>query len=218
MQEKDQKSFIELLKGVHDFYGKQFSDFSVQVWVQALIQYELSEIKAAFGRHVSNTENGQFMPRPADVIKMMTGSNQNLALFAWTKVDRAVRSVGNYEDVVFDDPLIHVVISEMGGWISLGQKKEDEWPFVAKEFENRYRGYSMRNVLPEYPSVLTGLSNFNNVKGGFKQKQPVLIGNTTEGQKVMRLGMSAAPLKITRGQAVADYFNQDEVLSLGLKN
>jgi hypothetical protein len=38
------------------------------------------------------------------------------------------------------------VISDMGGWVLLGSKGDGDWPFIAKEFENRYRGYRMLKV------------------------------------------------------------------------
>jgi len=84
------------------------------------------------------------MPKVADVIKMLQGSTQDSALTAWAKVDKAVRSIGTQMSVAFDDPLIHKVIQDMGGWLGLGQRQEAEWPFVAKEFETRYRGFKAR--------------------------------------------------------------------------
>ncbi len=57
---------------------------------------------------------------------MLGGSTQDAALAAWSKVDRAVREVGPYQSVAFDDALIHRVLFEMGGWIPLGSKTEDE--------------------------------------------------------------------------------------------
>ena len=103
-------------------------------------------------------------------------------------MDKAVRQVGTHRSVVFDDPLIHRVLQEMGGWIGMGQKTEDEWPFVAKEFENRYRGYAMRGERPEYPPVLVGIADATNARGGFKTEQPMLIGAPEKAQEVMRLG------------------------------
>lgn len=107
--------------------------------------FDLAAVKDALNRHCVNPDNGQFMPKPADVVKLLQGSSQDGALVAWAKVDRAVRQVGTYSTVVFDDPIIHRVVQDMGGWVALGDKREKEWPFVAKEFENRYRGYPMRS-------------------------------------------------------------------------
>jgi hypothetical protein len=95
---------------------------------------------------------------------------------------------------VFDDALIHRVISEMGGWIQLGSKGNDEWPFVAKEFETRYRGYRMRAENPEFPPVLIGLANSQNAVNGHRA-EPVLIGDA-KAQDVMLLGTDKPLLRM----------------------
>ena len=153
MTSDDYKKFKEGLAGVYGFYDKDINDFVLDVWWNALKQFDLNAIVEAFNRHVINTESGKWLPKPADIIRMLQGSTQDAALVAWAKVDSAVRHKGTYVDVVFEDPLIHRVLHDMGGWIALGQKNEDEWPFVAREFENRYRGFRERSEIPEHPSV-----------------------------------------------------------------
>jgi hypothetical protein len=138
------------------------------------------------------------MPKIADVSKMLGGTSNDRAQTAWAKVDKAVRHVGTYRSVVFDDPIIHRVITEMGGWISIGTKTDNEWPFVAKEFETRYRGYSMRGERPEYQPVLIGISDAHNSKEGFKTEQPMLIGDAEKAQEVMRLGVDRPMIGFTQ--------------------
>lgn len=188
MQTSEFKNFHDGIVGVMSFYGKDVSQFALDVWWNALRQYDLPAINEAFGKHISNPDAGQFPPKPADIIRMLQGSTQDAALVAWAKVDKAVRHVGSYQDVVFDDPLIHRVIFDMGGWIALGTKTESDWPFVAKEFENRYRGFRSRNERPEYPAQLIGIAGAQNAKEGFAIPAPVLIGNPDMARKVMHGG------------------------------
>ena len=197
MTDNDFEEFCNLVSSVGDLYGKEQSRFALGLWWGALKNFDLVAIRDALSKHVKNPDAGQFMPKPADVVKMIGGSTVDSALIAWSKVDRAVRSVGTYKDVVFDDPVIHRVIEDMGGWIQLGTRTEDEWPFVAKEFENRYRGYAARGVASEYQSVLIGISNAHNVKNGFVPDEPVLIGNVQKASHVRELGGNR-PLEITR--------------------
>ena len=151
-------------------------------------------MRDALGRHLRNTDTGQFMPKIADIIKMLQGSSLDSALNAWAKVDRALRQVGPYETVVFDDPLIHRVLHDMGGWMMLGQKTDDEWPFVAREFEQRYRGFKSRNERFEYPAKLIGVSEAHNSKEGHKTAQPMLIGDATQAKAVMLAGANGGKL------------------------
>jgi hypothetical protein len=198
MTPNDHGAFIALVADVHAFYRRDFSDFSGGVWWQALQQYDLAAVSDALGRHSVNPDSGQFMPFPADIVKMLQGSTQDAALVAWAKVDRAVRSCGTYNSVVFDDAVIHRVIIDMGGWVLVGGKNEDEWPFVGKEFVNRYRGYRSRSETPEYLPVLVGIAEAQNNRAGLQSQPPVLIGNADLAKRVMLAGHDKPALGFTR--------------------
>ena len=203
MTNDDYKKFREGLVGVYGFYDKDINDFALVVWWNALKQFDLSAIVEAFNRHLINTESGKWLPKPADIIRMLRGSTQDSALVAWAKVDKAVRHKGAYVDVAFDDPLIHRVLHDMGGWIALGQKNEDEWPFVAREFENRYRGFRERSEIPEYPSVLTGIANAHNRSQGLKLQPLVMIGNEAACERVMNGGTDKPLIGFKQAGSVA---------------
>lgn len=188
MTEKDYEKFREGLAGIYGFYDKEINMFVLDIWWNALKPFDTPAIIQAFNRHVINTESGKWLPKPADIIRMLRGSTQDSALMAWAKVDKALRHKGTYVDVVFDDPLIHRVLHDMGGWIALGQKNEDEWPFVAREFENRYRGFRERSELPDYPPVLIGIANAHNASKGLKLQPYVMIGNEGDCKRVINGG------------------------------
>ena len=188
MQSHELDQFSDLLIGVHELYSREMTPFAIKIWWEALQGYDLPAVSLALSRHVQNPDNGQFVPKPADVIRMLGGTSQDRALQAWAKVDRAVRVVGTYRSVAFDDALIHRVIHDMGGWVGFGTKTEDEWPFVAKEFENRYRGFSMRNERPEYPPRLIGISEASNRVEGKSCEPVLLIGDASRAALVLSGG------------------------------
>ncbi|MNY07420.1 hypothetical protein D3C86_1402220 [compost metagenome] len=100
--------------------------------------------------------------------------------------------------MVFDDPIIHRVLQDMGGWVALGAKQEKEWPFVAKEFENRYRGYRTQGGAGEYPRALVGIAEAQNGQNGFKSQAPVLIGNSAKAKQVLASGTDKSMLGFER--------------------
>lgn len=202
MTTDDFEKFHEGIVGVMSFYGKDLSTFALDVWWNAMKAYDLPAITDAFGRWLMNPDAGQFPPKPADIAKMLGGRTEDRALMAWAKVDRAVRVVGTYRSVVFDDPLIHRVMHEMGGWISLGQKTEDEWPFVGKEFATRYRGYAMRGEHPGYPPVMIGIAQAHNDAKHLPNDPPKLIGNPIAAEAVMANGNAGATLQISTAGAL----------------
>lgn len=193
MRDSELIEFSKTLLAVADYYGKELSENVVDVYWNGLREYDLPAVQKALWAHARNPDSGQFMPKIADVAKMLQGRTDDQAAVAWSKVNQAVRRVGTYQCVVFDDPIVHRVISDMGGWVYLGGKDEKEWPFVAREFENRYRGYRTRDELPEYPPVLIGIANAHNSQQGFRQNPPILIGDERKANTV-RLGGTTAPL------------------------
>lgn len=198
MNRSDFPQFGKMLDIVAEQYGKRMTEGLKMLYWQGLAAYDLASVREAFNRHIANPDNGQFMPKVADLIRMMQGTTQDSALIAWAKVDKAVRQVGTGQTVVFDDALIHKVLVDMGGWAQLGTKTEDEWPFIAKEFENRYRGYKMRSETPEYLPSLTGSYEAHNRLAGFKSQPPVLIGNAEAAKRVMLGGNKQASIGFTR--------------------
>lgn len=208
MTPEDFDKFRDGVQGVYSFYGKDVSDFALDVWWAALKAYDLAAVVEAFNRHLMNPDTGQWLPKPADIVKMFGGRTQDRAMSAWSKVDRAIRTVGTHQSVAFDDPLIHRVLQEMGGWISIGQKTDDEWPFVAKEFENRYRGYAMRGEVPDYPPVLIGIAQAYNEQKGYQSPSPTLIGVAENAQLVMKGGASAPMIGITRADTALRLANK----------
>jgi hypothetical protein len=198
MIDTDRKAFNALISNVYTFYRKDFSTFVGGIWWEAMKAFDLKAITDALNRHCINPDNGQFLPMPADVVKMLEGSTQDSALVAWAKVDRGIRVVGTHRSVAFDDPIIHRVITEMGGWVLVGTKDDKEWPFVKNEFVNRYRGHRGLRTSMDYPPVLIGISEAANSRANRQHLEPpTLIGDTVDAQKVMRIGTNRQMIGIT---------------------
>lgn len=187
-KQTDFKRFLTVLTGIADYYGKELSEGVITLYWQGLMQYDIAAVEKALWEHTQNPDSGQFMPKIADVTRNLQGRTVDQASIAWSKVDGAVRRIGTYADVVFDDPIIHRVIADMGGWIKFGTVEEKEWPFTANEFKTRYQGYRMRGEVPEYAPVLVGIANAHNGKEGFAKQPPMMIGNEARAKQVMLAG------------------------------
>jgi hypothetical protein len=209
MTEGDRVLFTTLIDGVYHFYGKSkdLSEFGLNVWWNALKQYDLRALENALGRHCVDPDQGKFLPRPADVVRLLEGSTLDSAQLAWTKVIEGVRHVGTYESVCFDDPIINRVVEDMGGWIGLGAIKTEELPFRAKEFEQRYRAYKVAGGARIWPPYLAGIIERDNSAKGYRESAgPRLIGDPAraklvleQGQRVLNAPVRAAALLPTAG-------------------
>lgn len=191
MQTNDMPNFLILMTGLGALYGKPINEPLVDIYWRALQRFDFASVKEAFQAHVDNPDSGQYMPKPADVVRYLEGSSRTQALQAWSRVVKAIGSIGSYQSVVFDDPIIHAVVAEMGGWVQLCKVKEDELPFKANEFEKRYAGYVLHP--PEkYPKQLTGILEQQNSIQGYEVKPPTLIGDQQKALLVYQGGGEAA--------------------------
>lgn len=188
---EERKRFAALLTGISDYYRRELSKMTIRIYWEGLRQFDYEAIERAMWQHTQTPDEcGRWMPQISDLTKMMVGRTADQAALAWSKVNLAVRQVGVYVDVVFDDAIIHRVLGDMGGWAAMGLKEEKEWPFVAKEFENRYRGYKMAGQQPDYPRVLIGMANAQNEAAGRPKQGARLAGDRALCLAVMRGGVT----------------------------
>jgi hypothetical protein len=115
MKKDDMAQFAALMQGVATLYGKAMSTTLTEIYWQALSEYSLAAVHDAIHRHVTHPDTGQFMPKPADLVKLIMGGSADQAYLAWSKVRRAIQTIGSYQSIVFDDANIHAVIHDMGG-------------------------------------------------------------------------------------------------------
>lgn len=204
MQPNDREPFAKLLANVMAYYQRDTSPFLLDVFWNGLCAHEFEDVQRAFELHAGNPDNGQFAPKLADIKKLIEGSTQTQGMRAWSKVETAVRSVGAYRSVAFDDPLIHVVITEMGGWVPLCRCSAEDMPFKAREFERRYASYRLRREVPAFPPRLIGENEAENrLNGRVYEVRPVLIGKPERAALVIERGQAQPALRITDAKHIA---------------
>lgn len=167
LHESDRPEFLRVLDACAAMYRCELSSDVVELWWNVLADYDIVAVKAGLTKHVRNPDTGQFMPKPADVIKFLEGTTQDTALFAWATVYQKIKHEGAWSSPLFDDPLIHVVLRDMGGWTLLCELREADVPFRAKEFENRYRAYARRGEVPRDVPLLHGFLEIGNSANGY---------------------------------------------------
>ncbi len=205
MHDNDRPAFARLLTDVLSYYGKDISEFVLGVHWDALKRYDIDAVSRAFSVHAQDPDRGQFAPKPADILRLLEGGAGDKSMVAWTKVEKTIRQVGTYVSVSFDDPIIHAVIADMGGWIELGNVSDKEMPFKAKEFQQRYRAYAMRRQTPAHTSRMIGRVEADELKRGLTPALPVLIGDAKKAALVLKHGGdNNAGLGVTRIAGTVD--------------
>jgi len=198
MIDNDKREFAEIWGAAWAMYGKSVSPQLLSIAFEALRAYSIEEVRIGLTRHIQSPDTGQFFPKPADIIKHIDGNSKSKALIAWHKVDKAIRQIGAWTSVMFDDALIHKVISDMGGWCELCKVDDKEYPFRQKDFLTRYQSYLLRNDVGDYPRLLTGIADQQNHQKGFAMQRPIAVGETKEASQVYAKGLAnfnSVPMK-----------------------
>lgn len=190
MKSNEISEFTRVLSSVSSLYNKPMSKAWVALYWAALERFELAEVKRALQAHVNHPDCGQYLPKPADVVRFLQGDSRSQALQAWSRVLSAMRDVGSYTSVIFDDPVIHAVIQDMGGWVQLCQVREKELPFREQNFIARYVGF-VNKPPTHYPKQLTGLLEHQNALQGYPLQAPVCVGDLQKALSVYEQGRAS---------------------------
>lgn len=176
------EQIIDLVSNSLSIYNETLTEQSAGVWLASLMRFDIGEIKHAFNIYIQTSERGHFSPKPSDIVNTITGGNADVAKVAWSLVERSIRSIGGDRTVVFQDPLIHRVIYDLGGWVKLcNVETPRDMSFLSNDFENRYRGYMCRGVIPKYPKKLIGRAETSIKEYGIDWRKHLEIVGSLEG-------------------------------------
>ena len=196
MKDQDRAKFAQLLTAICVLYKHSLHELGIEIYWQALAGFEFDEVKQAFQAHINHPDTGQFMPKPADVLRYLNGGSETQALQAWSRVLQIMRDVGSYNTLVFDDEILHCVIEDMGGWIRLCEKTIKELDFLAHEFKKRYAAYVLHP--PEsYPRQLTGRFDGYNSQFGYADRPPLLVGDAQKAKQIYQQGRKGLSSPVT---------------------
>lgn len=151
MKTRDKQVFMQTLTAVADLYAKPISDAGWQIWWGALKHYPLSCVQQALSAHVKDPDRGQWMPKPADVVRQIDGGRPSpdeiiaLALNPTTPLGVLCRlEIGswNLQNWTAEKlrPLATVCINKLPEWnerINSGKLLAHEAQAVSKYVEQR---------------------------------------------------------------------------------
>lgn len=198
MIEADRQEFAQLLSDAMAFYRQDVSTFAMSVWWAACERFDLQQVRKAFTAHAMNPDNGQFAPKPADLIRVLEGTTTDRAAAAWGKALDAAQRVGAYTDVVFDDPAIHAAIEDMGGWPKFCRSEAKDLGYTQHRFCESHRAYTGRGTF-EYARVLGGDRSPDEMytRRGLPPPKPAVIGDVVRARLVWQGGQIGGKNTIT---------------------
>lgn len=189
MKATDQQRFGDILRDVMAFYKQDVTPFALSVWWQACQRFDFDQVRKALTSHAMDAERGVFPPKPADLVRKLEGTATDRAMLAWGKAFDAMQRVGAYSDVVFDDPAIHAVIQDLGGWSKVCRTETKELSYLQHRFCESHRAYTEREVF-DYPRLLSGDRSPDDhyAMRGLKPPKPAVVGDLEAARLVYRGG------------------------------
>lgn len=210
MKPQDRAAFAAYMTDVLAFHKQDATKFALNVWWQACQPFDIEQVQKALSAHTMDPDRGQFPPMPADIVRRLMGTTKDRALIAWGKALDAMQRVGAYQSVVFDDPVIHAVIEDLGGWIKVCRGELGDLGYTEHRFCESYRAYASRPVPTEYPALLVGCHELDNRTAGRRVAPPVLVGDPAKAADVLRLGGTGPKTQLTLASAVMPALNRLE--------
>lgn len=197
MRAEQYPQFRETLTSALSFYRQDVTPFMLDVWWQACQGFDIEQVAKALTAHAMDPDHGHFAPKPADIVRQLGGTATDRALLAWGKVLDAIQSVGSYTDVVFDDPAIHAVIEDLGGWVKVCRGETKDLGYLQHRFTEAHRAYSGRKFF-DYPRALRGdrAPDEAFARRGLPAPKPAVVGNVERAREVYSLGSSNGKTRV----------------------
>lgn len=214
MKNSDRAAFAQLISGVMAYHRQPMSDQLMEVWWRGCQRWEFEQVATAIDALTADPEAGKFPPKIGDITRVLEGTHTDRSMLAWGKVLESMRSIGAYQDVVFDDPAIHAAVEDMGGWSKLCRSELSELGYVQTAFCKAHKAYVGRGTF-EYPRKLLGDrggsgSDHDYAKRGLPPPTPVLIGDTAKCKRVYDAGGTSGKVAMTFKNVAALLTNANE--------
>lgn len=173
--------FIKNMTGLCEIFEREATEALLDIYYSAMSELSDEQFKQGIASVVRGKKFNK-LPLPGDIVDACSGG-QSVALLALNKAEHAIEKHGSYTSVVFDDPVIHMVVSAMGGWPKFccpsAYGDDQEWHWKQKEFIALYETFS-KNPRANCPLQLSGISDTQNAADGRFEKfisRPVIIGD-----------------------------------------
>jgi len=200
----DMEQFEQIIGILNETFGnpdRPVSDIKMRFYFKALSDLSIDQLNDA-SIILANTKTIHTFPIPAEIRQAVEGNPHDQAQLAFDKLIDAIRSIGPYRTVIFDDPAIHAFVQSYGGWEDICDKTVDEMKFMRNEFIKGYPGLNRRT---DVPLQLTGIHDGNNNRGGWDHKiPPAIVGDRTRAlawTEPAALSRGKTPLSIGGGNA-----------------
>ena len=179
MKESEKEELIEQISGLFVYYGVEISPVVLKIYITALLDYSLTEIKKAVNYFIKNSDK---MPKVSDFINYISGglSLDDRSEIAWSLVLKAIEKYGYDKSFTFKDKAIRKAL-EIIGYNNIRECLESEINWKKADFIKVYKTYAKLDPnsypAPDYIAGFIELSN-NGSPSPAEEKQGLYLGKS----------------------------------------
>lgn len=154
MTPDDARRFSAALAGAAETLGEPMSATRIEGYFVALRDLPIDAVERALAQAMREWRAGggrPNFPRPADLRDLVTGTPDDRAALAWSRLLGAIEIHGSYVSVDFRDPAMHAAIEAMGGWAEMWRLEPAR---LAHEGRDRDLGYKRHEFCQLYLACL----------------------------------------------------------------
>ena len=170
MTENDGNKFKELITAINVTYGEEFTQPQTLLWWNMFKPYPIEAFEQAVYQHMADPDQGMFSPKPANIMKFITGTTkqneqaiEDKAELAWHVIEGEIRRIGSYGSLKMEDKQALAAVQALGGWKHLCTLTNDQMVWAHKEFISVYQNYE-RTPVEALPDKLPGRVALENHK------------------------------------------------------
>jgi len=162
------------MTGLGELFDKTITPVLMDIYWEALKSFD--DDRGASGFHRAMTTL-RFFPKPAELIELIAGNGSDIAEVEAGKVLNAIKRVGGYNSVKFDNQTTQaVIVYGFGGWSKMcSELTSDKEGWFLKDFARIYQAYAREGM--SYQGVLSGRSEIENGARCLEDnREPVKVG------------------------------------------
>ena len=156
------KEFLQGTNLITMITGKEWKIEQINIYYKLCCDIEINDFMKGLERMFKERVYTN-LPSPAEIREYCLGTKTSKHILASDKLRKAITSFGGYSTIVFDDPILHVVIEKrFQSWIKFCNLTTDELNnFLNFEFEECYKAYSAQKHT-DIKTVLLGRHDAKN--------------------------------------------------------
>ena len=188
MNAQDMPRFASSLMAMATVFDKSITPQVTEIYFRTLEKFTADEVEKGISKACSTLK---FFPKPVELIDCISGGTGNLADKAMVEACRvleAIKNIGTYKTVCFDDAVTQAVITQQfGGWAKFGDLLVDSEKWFIKDFCMGYQAFARQSV--RHYGALPGLSQLHNAHTGRERKEDVVyIGDVEKAKAIHAQG------------------------------